>query len=61
VPDESLRTLRIKPTHPSQGAWVIINESDFDSSTMELYMDEAEAPKQLKPRTTLKDKDHANR
>ena len=38
-------TVRVMPTHPpTQGAWVEINESDFDPAVYTLY--EPDAPQQ---------------
>lgn len=34
-----MKTMKIKPSHESQGAYVIINESDFDPSIHEAYDD----------------------
>lgn len=49
--------MRIKPTHPSQGAWVVINEADFDPSWMVPYEESASSP----PHSTLKEDDNAKR
>lgn len=43
-----MKTLRIKPTHESQGAFVVINETDFDPNTMVLFDEEALAAKGAK-------------
>jgi hypothetical protein len=37
-------TVRVMPTHQSQGEWVEINESDFDPTVHTLY--EPDAPQQ---------------
>lgn len=44
---QELRTVRVKATHPpSQGEWVVMNESDFDPARHELYdAQESEQPK----------------
>lgn len=34
-----MKTMKIKPSHESQGEYVIINESDFDPSIHEAYDD----------------------
>lgn len=34
---QSVATVRVMPTHPSQGEWVIINEADFDPAAHRLY------------------------
>lgn len=34
------KTVRIQPTHESQGAFVEINEADFDAKVHKLYEDE---------------------
>jgi hypothetical protein len=34
---DSTETVKIKPSHESQGAYVLINKSDFDESKHELY------------------------
>lgn len=31
------KTIKIKPSHPSQGDYVLINESDFDASIHEKF------------------------
>lgn len=39
-------TPTVKVAHPhKKGAFMLINESDFDSETMEAYEERAEAPK----------------
>lgn len=30
-------TVRVKPAHPSQGAWVVINKDDYDPARHVLY------------------------
>jgi len=32
-----IETVRVMPTHPSQGEWVIMNASDFDPAVHRLY------------------------
>jgi len=39
---DSTETVKIKPSHESQGAYVLINKSDFDESKHELYDDAAQ-------------------
>lgn len=39
-------TIKIKATDPEQGAFVVINESDFDAEKHELYV---EAPAVVEP------------
>jgi hypothetical protein len=34
-----MTTIKIKPSHPSQGDFVVIEESEFDSGNHELYED----------------------
>ena len=36
-PTEDVPTLKVKPSHESQGAFVVINESDFDPEKHELF------------------------
>lgn len=38
-------TVKIKPSHPSQGAFVLINKSDFNPEMHELFEDEPEGAK----------------
>jgi hypothetical protein len=46
---DEVKTIRIKPSHESQGDYVVINESDFDEAVHELYQPVAE-PGEEKPR-----------
>lgn len=46
---DEVKTVRIKPSHESQGDFVVINESDFDESVHELF-DHAAEPGEEKPR-----------
>lgn len=48
MPAETLPTVKVKPSHESQGAYVEINESDFDPKVHELF--EADAPKRGRPK-----------
>lgn len=34
---QTIATVRVMPTHPSQGEWVTINASDFDIAIHQLY------------------------
>jgi hypothetical protein len=34
---QTAATVRVMPTHPSQGEWVTINASDFDPAVHQLY------------------------
>lgn len=34
---QSIETVRVMPTHPSQGEWVVINATDFDPAVHRLY------------------------
>ena len=40
---DTLPTVKVKASDPEQGAFVIINESDFDAAVHELYAEPAEA------------------
>lgn len=42
---ESCKTIKIKPSHESQGDYVLINESDFDASKHELFEVDPEGAK----------------
>lgn len=39
-----MNVIRINPTHESQGAFVLINESDFDPKKHELYEEPSGKP-----------------
>jgi len=41
---DSVPTVRVLPWAPSQGAFVVINEADFDPSVHTLFVDATEAP-----------------
>lgn len=41
-------TVRVMPTHPSQGEWVEINESDFDPAVHTLF-DQDPVPQESEP------------
>ncbi|MEN9761271.1 MAG: hypothetical protein RI906_1097 [Pseudomonadota bacterium] len=34
---QPVETVRVMPSHPSQGEWVIINAADFDPAVHQLY------------------------
>lgn len=34
---QPVETVRVMPTHPSQGEWVVINAADFDPAVHRLY------------------------
>lgn len=34
---QPVETVRVMPSHPSQGDWVIINSADFDPAVHRLY------------------------
>jgi hypothetical protein len=40
-----METVKIKPSHESQGEFVIINKDDFNPEIHELFGDATEAPK----------------
>jgi hypothetical protein len=40
---DTVETIRVMPVHPSQGAWVVINKSDFNPAMHELYSEEPQA------------------
>lgn len=40
---DTLPTVKVKASDPEQGAFVIINEADFDPAVHELYVEPTEA------------------
>lgn len=34
---QTIETVRVMPSHPSQGEWVIMNACDFDPAIHQLY------------------------
>lgn len=49
-------TIRVKPAHPSQGEWVVINKADFDSAAHELY-EEAQPADNVPAKRKKRDED----
>lgn len=47
---DEIKTVKIKPSHPSQGDHVVINEADFDPAKHELIEDVPAKRKPGRPR-----------
>jgi len=63
MPD-TVETVRVMPSHPSQGDWVVINKADFDPLVHTLYgqapaeQDEQPAAKRGRPRKVTSEQDN---
>jgi hypothetical protein len=44
-----IETLKVKPSHESQGEYVLINKSDFDEVKHKLLPDKSKEPVKTKP------------
>lgn len=59
----TVETVRVVATHPSQGDWVVINKADYNPEMHELYSDDApkgqDSPaKRGRPRKVITEQDN---
>lgn len=41
---QPVETVRVMPSHPSQGDWVLMNACDFDPAKHQLYLEPGSEP-----------------